>query len=123
VRRQERNGCWSGRNLIVYLAPAMYITNKMGPDGRWTLAPAFDVTWAYGGTWSKTHQMTARGKDDDFTRDDRLAVGRAFDVPKGDAEILEEVESALGLLEPRARAAELAPEWINRVEALFRHFV
>ena len=82
----------------------------------------FDVTWAYGGTWSKTHQMTARGKDDDFTREDLLAVGRAFDVPKDGAEILEEVESALGLWEPEARAAGLAPEWINRVEALFRHF-
>ena len=92
----------------------------MGPDGKW--APAFDVTWAYGGTWSKTHQMTARGKDDDFTREDLLAVGRAFDVPKDGAEILEEVESALGLWEPEARAAGLAPEWINRVEALFRHF-
>lgn len=94
----------------------------MGPDGRWQLAPAFDMTWAHGGTWSRTHQMTARGKDDDFTREDLLAVGRAFDVPKSGAEILEEVEAALGLWVPEARASGLAPEWVHRVEKLFRHF-
>lgn len=94
----------------------------MGADGVWRLAPAFDVTWAYGGHWSITHQMTARGKDDDFTREDLLAVGRAFDVPRDGAQILAEVDASLGLWEPEAKDAGLDRAWIRRIGGLFRHF-
>lgn len=94
----------------------------MGPDGRWRLAPAFDVTWAYGGNWTFTHQMTARGKDDDFSREDMLAVGNAFDVPNYGADILAEVEAALGLWESAANDAGLDWSWIGRIQSLFRHF-
>jgi len=94
----------------------------MGTDGRWRLAPAFDVTWAYGGAWTSTHQMTARGKDDGFTRDDLLAVGRTFDVPNDGADILADVESALGLWESAARDVELDASWTDRIQSLFRHF-
>ncbi|MGH7635659.1 MAG: type II toxin-antitoxin system HipA family toxin, partial [Gemmatimonadaceae bacterium] len=87
----------------------------MGPDGTWRLAPAFDTTWAYGGTWSRTHQMTARGKDDDFTRADLLAVGRAFDVAADGADILDEVDASLGLWEREAQDAGLERSWISRI--------
>lgn len=95
----------------------------MGSDGKWRLSPAFDMTWAYGGKWAQTHQMTARGKDDNFTREDLLAVARTFDVPRDGAEIIEEVEAALGLWAPAARAAGLDSAWVKRIEDLFRHFV
>jgi serine/threonine-protein kinase HipA len=94
----------------------------MGPDGQWRLAPAFDMTWAYGGQWTRTHQMTARGKDDDFTRADLVAVARVFDVARDGAEIIEAVESALQLWRPNAGDAGLDSEWIGRIEGLFRHF-
>lgn len=111
--------CPAGHDLGVEAA-ATY--DLMGADGRWRLAPAFDMTWAYGGQWAMTHQMTARGKDDDFTRDDLLAVGRMFDVPRDGADMLVEVEAALGLWVPEAQEAGLGPEWITRVQSLFRHF-
>jgi serine/threonine-protein kinase HipA len=95
----------------------------MGPEGKWRLAPAFDMTWAYGGKWAQTHQMTARGKDDNFARGDLLAVGHAFDVPKGGADIIDEVEAALGLWVPESQEAGLDLEWIARIQTLFRHFV
>ncbi len=94
----------------------------MGPDGAWRLAPAFDMTFAYGGAWAMTHQMTARGKDDDFTRDDLLAVGRAFDVPKAGAVIIEEVEASLERWEPEAREAGVDAALIARIQAMFRRF-
>lgn len=94
----------------------------MGPDGKWRLAPAFDMTWAHGGRWAATHQMTARGKDDGFTRDDLLAVGNAFDVPNDGADILADVEAALGLWEPEAKDAGLDARWVDRIQRLFRHF-
>jgi serine/threonine-protein kinase HipA len=94
----------------------------MGPAGQWELAPAFDMTWAYGGAWSMTHQMTARGKDDHFSRADLLDVGRAFDVPRDGADILEEVEASLDLWVPEAREAGVDAAWIGQIQSLFRHF-
>jgi serine/threonine-protein kinase HipA len=94
----------------------------MASNGRWELAPAFDVTWACGTKWTRTHQMTARGKDDDFTRADLLAVGKAFDVAKSGAAILEDVEAALGLWIPEAEDGGLDGDWIRRIETSFRHF-
>ncbi|MBP9897517.1 MAG: HipA domain-containing protein, partial [Gemmatimonadales bacterium] len=95
----------------------------MGPDGRWRLAPAFDVTWAYGSNWTLTHQMTVGGKDDDFTRDDLLAVARAFDVPHDGAEILGEVDAALTTWEPEAKVTGLSAEQIGAISSTFRRFV
>lgn len=94
----------------------------MGPDGAWRLAPAFDTTWAYGGTWTATHQMTAGGKDDNFTRDNLLAIGRTFDVADDGAGILADVEESLTVWESEAAAVELDVDWISRIRSLFRHF-
>ncbi|MBY0270848.1 MAG: HipA domain-containing protein [Burkholderiales bacterium] len=35
----------------------------MDPQGRWSLAPAFDMTYSYNpaGLWTATHQMTMNG--------------------------------------------------------------
>lgn len=62
---------------------------EVGPDGKWQLAPAFDVTWAYGGPWTRTHQMRAGGKDDGFTRADLVEIGERFDVARGGSEIID----------------------------------
>jgi serine/threonine-protein kinase HipA len=94
----------------------------MAPDGRWRLAPAYDVTWSVGGAWTATHQMTAAGKDDHFTRDDLLTVGAAFDVANNGGDILNEVEAALGLWEPEAKAAGVDPATIAKIQGMFRHF-
>ncbi len=94
----------------------------MGPDGRWALAPAYDVTYAKGSEWTRTHQMTLGGKDDGFTRDDLLRVGDLMDVPHGGAGIIDDVESALGTWRREAEAVDLSRVWIEKVERAFRHF-
>lgn len=94
----------------------------MDRDGRWRLAPAFDVTWAVGGRWAQRHQMTVCGKDDAFTRDDLLSVGRAFDVTGDGAPCIEAVAGALLGWREAARAAGLAPQWVDNIEASFRRF-
>jgi len=94
----------------------------MGPEGRWRLAPAFDLTWAAGSNWTATHQMTVAGNDDDFTRADLLGVGRMFDVPHDGAEILGEVEAALALWEDAAKATGLEATRIDAIQESFRRF-
>ncbi len=40
----------------------------MGPDGKWTLSPAYDVTYSHNpaGRWSNKHQMIINGKREHF---------------------------------------------------------
>jgi serine/threonine-protein kinase HipA len=58
------------------------ITFLMDNDGHWSLSPAYDVTHSYAprGGWTQTHQMTANGKRDDFTKEDLLAVASAGSI-------------------------------------------
>ncbi|MBN2562803.1 MAG: type II toxin-antitoxin system HipA family toxin [Phycisphaerae bacterium] len=68
----------------------------MDRQGAWTLAPAFDVVWAYNskGDWTNRHQMTINGKRDGFERADLLAVAEQFGI-KGASGILAEVADAV----------------------------
>lgn len=60
------------------------ISFLMDPDGNWSLAPAYDVTYAYNpaGRWTNRHQMTAAGKREHFTRSDLLIVAKKADIKK-----------------------------------------
>jgi serine/threonine-protein kinase HipA len=70
------------------------ISFTMGRDGRWGLAPAYDLTFAFqpGNRWLAAHQMTAAGRSDGFTVADLREVGRAAGLKRGRAaRILAEV--------------------------------
>ena len=72
----------------------------MDADHRWELAPAYDVTYAFNpqpGKWTATQQLSIRGKREDITTDDMIALGRQVGVatvPKLKAAI-EQVRAAL----------------------------
>ena len=66
----------------------------MGREGRWQLAPAYDLTFAFqpGNQWLQAHQMTAAGKRDGFTVADLREVGTHAGLKRGRAvRILAEV--------------------------------
>lgn len=70
----------------------------MGPEGSWSLAPAYDLTWAYapGNRWLDSHQMTINGKRDGFTERDLEAVARVAGLKRGrGSSILAEVREAV----------------------------
>ena len=70
----------------------------MDKAGRWSLAPAFDVTWSYNrqGAWTATHQMTVNGKRDGFTMADLKACARTALMKRGRAQhIIAEVREAV----------------------------
>ena len=70
----------------------------MDKEGRWSLAPAFDLTYSYNpaGTWTASHQMTMNGKRDGFLREDFAACARTAAMKRGRAEaIVEQVFAAV----------------------------
>lgn len=72
--------------------------------GEWRLAPAYDLTYAAGGGYTRQHQMTLGGKADQFTRALIVATGKAFDIRRPEA-ILDET------LDKFAGWPELARRW------------
>lgn len=78
----------------------------MDKRGRWKLAPAFDLTYAYNpaGLWTGKHQMTLNGKQDHFALDDLYAPARQFRIPKHE-QIVEEVIQTVSQWKTYARQA------------------
>lgn len=69
----------------------------MAKQGRWSLAPAFDMTYSYNpaGLWTATHQITMNGKRDGFTLADFEVCAKSAQMKDGcAAAILDEVRAA-----------------------------
>lgn len=64
----------------------------MGPDGQWSLSPAYDLTYAHNpaGRWTNRHQMSINGKRDEFRVEDLVEVGTSLGIGKP-AETIEEI--------------------------------
>jgi serine/threonine-protein kinase HipA len=70
----------------------------MDRQGAWSLAPAYDVTWAWkpGNPWLDSHQMSINAKRDNFTVADLREVARLGGLKQGRAEaVLAEVGDAV----------------------------
>lgn len=86
----------------------------MDGTGRWALSPAYDVTYARGHGWTRTHQMTLRGKREHVTREDLEAVGREFGVKRA-PDIIDRVLESVTRWEEFAAVAGVPSEWTARV--------
>jgi serine/threonine-protein kinase HipA len=62
----------------------------MDRDGAWSLAPAYDVIWAWkpGNPWLDSHQMSINGKRDGFSVADLRAVAAVAGLKRGRAEVI-----------------------------------
>lgn len=95
----------------------------MDRSGRWELAPAFDLTYAYrpASVWTSQHQMTMNAKRDHFTLADFRACGRAASLPRGRAtRILEEVCAVVSEWETYAERAQVDQEHVRRIAPALR---
>ena len=84
----------------------------MSQRGEWSLARAFDVTYAYNpqGRWTRHHQMTINGKRDGFTLEDFRTCAATAGLKRGRAEtILDEIRSTVERWPQYARQAEVWP--------------
>jgi len=95
----------------------------MDKQGRWSLAPGFDVTYSYNpsGSWTATHQMTLNGKRDDFTMKDFEACAKSSLMKRGRAAtIVEEVRAAVARWPEFAAEARVADEWRETIQKSHR---
>lgn len=90
----------------------------MDKSGKWSLSPAFDVTYSYNpsGAWTSVHQMTINGKRDAFTLDDLVRCARTADISKTRVrQIVAEVSDAVRLWATFADEAKVPAEWRDQI--------
>jgi serine/threonine-protein kinase HipA len=71
------------------------ISFLMDRKGKWSLSPAYDMSWAYNpkGMWTSNHQMSINNKFDEITREDLLAVAQNVNIKHADQIIDQVIES------------------------------
>ena len=95
----------------------------MDKAGRWSLAPAFDVTYAYNpsGAWTARHQMTINGRREAITRADLRAVAAVAGLKRGRADaLLDEVCGAVARWPELAREVDLPAAMRGAIQAALR---
>ena len=95
----------------------------MDRAGRWQLAPAFDVTYAYqpSGSWTNQHQMTLNGKRDNFTLPDFEACAKTAVMKRGRAEtILDEIRDVVRDWPSFAAQAKVNEQDVIRIQRTHR---
>ncbi len=95
----------------------------MDKAGRWSLAPAFDVTYSYNpaGAWTASHQMTLNGKRDGFTMEDFEACAKSASMKRGRAEaILDEVSAVVSRWRDYADEVGVHPAWRDQIQETLR---
>jgi serine/threonine-protein kinase HipA len=96
------------------------ISFLMNQQGRWKLAPAYDVTYAYNpeNRWIFQHQMAVNGKRQGITRDDLTAVARNMNIKKHN-EIMDEVIMAIRGWRSFAEMAGIPESQIESIKNTF----
>lgn len=95
----------------------------MDKSGKWSLSPAFDVTYSFNpaGAWTASHQMTLNGKRDDFTIDDFKACAKAASMKRGRAgTIINEVRETVSRWKGYAEEAGIPVSVRDRIQRTFR---
>ena len=98
------------------------ISFLMDRKGKWSLSPAYDVTYAYNpkGIWTGRHQMTANGKRDDFTHRDLLSAAGNMGIRQAEAErIITEVRDSLNSWEMFAEDARIRESMAKKIQRQF----
>lgn len=94
------------------------ISYIMDPAGRWSLSPAYDITYALGSQWTKNHQLSINNKVNGITYDDFISVAKQTFIsnPK---KIIDQVARAVLQWPEIAMQADIATDRWNRLWSTF----
>jgi len=91
----------------------------MDKRGRWSLSPAYDVSYNYQpqGAWTRQHQMSMNGKRDDFTVKDFTETAKFAQMIRGrEIEIVNEVCEAVSSWSDIATQVEIPKDRIEEIQ-------
>jgi len=109
-----------GRNQDDHVKNIEFLMDK---NGKWSLAPAFDMTYSYqpSGQWTSNHQMTLNGKRDNFALEDFNSCAQKALMKRGRAEtILKEVTEVISRWKDYADEARVNVSQRDKIQKALR---
>ena len=84
---------------------------RLKKDGKWELAPAYDICHAYQPKhqWVSQHALSINGKRSNITKDDLLVIGKSIKHKKA-AETIEEISNTVGKWKTFADEVKVSPK-------------
>ena len=122
IEEQYRRSIFNilARNQDDHVKNIAFLMNK---SGKWSLSPAFDMTYAYNpdGPWTDKHQMSFNGKRDGFEASDYAAFSKTAGLKRGrDKTILNEVREAVSRWPEFAERAGVQQKFREQIASLHR---
>jgi serine/threonine-protein kinase HipA len=92
------------------------ISFLMNRSGKWSLSPAYDVSWAYNpqGNWTSKHQMSINNKWDEITRADLIATAKNMNIKRPEL-IIEQVIDSVNLWYKFAKEYDIPNDTIKQI--------
>jgi len=107
-----------GRNQDDHAKNFAFTMNKLG---IWDISPAYDITYANGTGYTKNHQLSLKGKTNDFVSQDIIDLALAHSIDKRIVkEVLEQTQEIFSTFANRAQALEIKASHIKRIESELR---
>ena len=85
------------------------ISFLMDDFGKWSLAPAYDITYCLDSNSSKLynrHELTIQGKAYDITTNDLLTIGEKNDI-RNCSQIIDEIKETISNIDLYAKKVEI----------------
>lgn len=104
-----------GRNQDDHVKNIAFLMDKAG---RWSLSPAYDMSYSFQptGKWTAVHQMTLNGKRDRFVLEDFKACAKAASMKRGRAQtIIDEIRTVVSRWRDYAEEAGVSPAHRERI--------
>ncbi len=91
---------------------------RLKKDGKWELAPAYDVCHAYQPMhkWVSQHALSINGKRTDITKDDLLIIGKSIKNKKA-AETIEKINNTVSQWRTYADEVKVSPKLRETIAA------
>lgn len=91
---------------------------RLKKDGKWELAPAYDVCHAYQPKhqWVSQHALSINGKRTNITKDDLLTIGKSIKNKKA-AETIEEISHTVSQWKTFADEVKVSPKLRDEIAA------
>ncbi len=88
----------------------------MDESGKWSLSPAYDITFANGEKYTANHQMSINAKLSDFISKDLLSFGTLLGIKENVAkEVIQQTIEVLSTFGQRAKEMEIRDDLIRLV--------
>jgi serine/threonine-protein kinase HipA len=95
----------------------------MDNNGVWTISPAYDITYANGQGHTKNHQLSLKGKVNDFTMEDILSLAKEHSIDeKWTRECVQNIVEIVSTFPMRAKEIGIHRDFISLVSKDHRSF-